>query len=169
MCTTTQQRGYNLIPDKSNIAMCCLGNRLCKNQKVLESITQSPNALCVAICNKTIYTDIINHVKTMNTDVSMAGLHFRLQRLHAIHSFASIILLVGEYLITANGLYDFQLLAQLLPRTPLLITWSKSPIRSYTLCFLEYSVICILCTAKNHIILFCKNYYKLQSSIINIT
>ena len=48
------------------------------------------------------------------------------------------------YLIIANGLYD------LLPCTPLLITWSKSPIRSYTLCFLEYSVIYILCTAKNH-------------------
>ena len=55
--------------------------------------------------------DNMSHAKTMNTDVSMAGFHFRLQRLHAIHSFASIILLVGEYLIIANGLYGFPLLA----------------------------------------------------------
>ena len=60
----------------------------------------------------------------MNTDVSMAGLHFRLQRLHVIHSFTSIILLVGEYLIIANGCTIFQLL----PCIPLLTTWSKSPI-----------------------------------------
>ena len=55
--------------------------------------------------------DNMSHAKTMNTDVSMAGLPFRLQRLQAIHFFASIILLVGEYLIIANGLYGFPLLA----------------------------------------------------------
>ena len=62
----------------------------------------------VTAITKTIYTDIMNHA---NIDVSMAGLHFRLKRLHVIQSFSSIILLVGEYLIIANGLYDFQLLA----------------------------------------------------------
>ena len=59
----------------------------------------------VTAITKSIYTDIMKHAKTVNTDVTMAGLHFRLQ---SIQSFSSLILLIGEYLITANGLYDFQ-------------------------------------------------------------
>ena len=62
------------------------------------------------VCNSN-HHEHMNHANTVNTDVSMAGLHFRLQRLHPIHSFSPIKLLVGEYLITANGFYDFQLLA----------------------------------------------------------
>ena len=92
--------------------------------------------LHIGVINSIHRCKIMSHAKAVNTDVSMAGLHFRLQRLHAIHSFTSIILLVGEYLIIANGLYDFPVIT-LYPASDRLV---QIPYL-YTLCFLEYLVI----------------------------
>ena len=97
MSTTTQQGGYNLLPsnisDKSNITMCCLGNRLYKNQKRYQNplyIAQMPCVHVYPICNSNHQGKIIWTMQKLWTLMS-AWQDFTTW----FHSFSSIILLVG--------------------------------------------------------------------------